>query len=255
MLLLSNLAASFEQRKILKGINLEVKPGSIHALMGPNGSGKSTLAHVLMGHPDYTVTQGSISFNNTDITTYGPDKRAHMGIFLAFQHPIALPGVSVTKLLCEAYRMRYAAAFSQTIVQEKIVQACDFLGVDPHLTKRSLNEGFSGGEKKRLEMVQLLVLAPEIAILDEIDSGLDVDGLKMVAASLEYARSVNPGMQIIMITHYQRILQYIQPHMVHVMHDGVIVGCGGPELVQHIEHAGYAHIGAYVSQQAGSHAR
>jgi len=255
MLLLSNISASFEQRKILKGINLEIKPGSIHALMGPNGSGKSTLAHVLMGNPDYTVTSGSITFNGTDITAYTPDKRAQLGIFLAFQHPVALPGVSVMKLLYEAYRIRYAAAFSQTIVQEKIAQACDFLGVDSSLIKRPLNEGFSGGEKKRLEMVQLLVLAPEIAILDEIDSGLDVDGLKMVASSLEYARSVNPGMRIIMITHYRRILQYLRPQLVHVMYEGVVIGHGGPELVDHIEHAGYTHIGAYVGHQAGSHAR
>jgi Fe-S cluster assembly ATP-binding protein len=239
MITISTLIASLGQRKILKGVDLQVEPGSVHALMGPNGSGKSTLAQVLMGHPDYTVTQGSITFKDIDITAYSADKRAQMGIFLAFQHPVSLPGVSALHLLREVWRMRNPADFSLEHFQERVAKACSLVGIDTTLMQRPLNDGFSGGEKKRLEMVQLLVLAPDFAIIDEIDSGLDVDGLRMIAASLAYARACNPSLSVIIITHYQRILHYVQPDHVHIMQDGIIVNRGGPELAIHIERSGY----------------
>lgn len=239
MISISNLCNTIHDTAILKGINLEIAPGSVHALMGPNGSGKSTLAYILMGHPAYEVTDGAISFNGTDITQLSPDKRAQLGIFLAFQQPLEIPGVTVTLFLKEAYQAVTGEHISPKDFQVILSARMEQLGIDPAFAYRNLNEGFSGGEKKRLEILQLLVLKPSFVVLDEIDSGLDVDALKIIAQGIKQAQRENPQLSILIITHYQRILDHIIPDFVHIMHDGVIVQSGDASLAHTVEQKGY----------------
>lgn len=239
MLKISNLQVSIEEKLVIKGLDFAIKPGTTHALMGPNGSGKSTLANTLMGHPRYQVTKGSIHFNDQDITAITPDKRAKAGLFLAFQYPQEVPGVQVFTFLKEA---RQALTSKDCAIDEFYDELCktlDQLGIDESFAYRNLNEGFSGGEKKRFELLQLLMLKPKLAILDEIDSGLDVDALKMVAKGLQIAREQNPDLSILLITHYQRILDYVVPDYVHIMQDGNIIQSGDASLAHIIDKQGY----------------
>lgn len=223
LLTIKNLTVSIEDQEIIKNFNLQINAGSVHALMGPNGSGKSSLANTLMGHPRYCVKSGTIFFNEIDITNFSPDKRAKQGLFLAFQYPQEVPGVQVFTFLKEAQLCTYL----------------QLLSMDESFAYRNVNEGFSGGEKKRFELLQLLMLKPKLAILDEIDSGLDVDALKIVAQGLAFARKENPNLSIILITHYQRILNYIEPDFVHVMQDGQLVQSGNASLAHAIDKQGY----------------
>lgn len=241
-LLISDLTASVERTQILKGVSLAMAPGEVHAIMGPNGSGKSTLAHVLMGHPSYEVTGGTVTVDGQDITGMEPDKRARNRIFLAFQYPLEVEGLPLRDFLRTAYNAWYAGTEKQIglsafnkLLQEKMA----LLGLDQSFVERSLNVGFSGGEKKQAEMLQMAVLEPRLAILDEIDSGLDVDALKRVCASLHAVKKAIPDMSVLVITHYHRILQHVTPDCVHVMQDGVLTRSGGPELALTIESQGY----------------
>ena len=231
-------------KEILKGIDLTIPDGEVHALMGLNGAGKSTLSNVLVGHPAYTVTEGSITFNGKDLLAMTPDQRAHEGIFLSFQQPVEIPGVSMTNFLRAALnaKRKYqgldpldAGSFLKLMRERrKIVE------LDAKLTSRSVNEGFSGGEKKRNEIFQMAMLEPTFCILDETDSGLDVDALRIVAEGFNRLRK--PETSAIVITHYQRLLDYLKPDTVHVLIDGRIVRTGGPELAAEIEQQGFAHI-------------
>lgn len=239
MLKITNLFVSIAEKQVLKDINLHIEPSSVHAIMGPNGSGKSTLAYTLMGHPLYAIISGSIQFKGADISSLSIDKRAQMGIFLAFQNPLEIPGVTVFNFFKEAH-----AAITKKIIpvkefQQFLFEQMDILNIDQAFAYRHLNAGFSGGEKKRLELLQLLMLKPQLAILDELDSGLDVDAIKIVAAGLQAARKENPRMSIIMITHYPRLLNYIIPDAVHVIQTGTIMQTGSAHLAQHIEQKGY----------------
>lgn len=226
-------------KTVLKDLLLSIEPGTIHAIMGPNGSGKSSLAYAIMGHPNYAITAGTLLFEGVDIGQMTPDARAKQGLFLAFQHPCEIPGVSVFSFLKEAYAavtgLVVSVAEFNLLLQERMEQ----LGIDASFASRGLNEGFSGGEKKRLELLQLLILRPKIAILDEIDSGLDIDALKVVAAGIALARTENPLMSIVLITHYQRILRYITPHFIHVLCDGHIVSSGDASVADRLESEGY----------------
>ncbi len=230
-----------EDREILRGVDLDVSRGELHALMGPNGSGKSTLANTLLGHPAYEITAGTITFKGEDITESEPHERAEAGLFLAFQYPVAIPGVSVANFL----RMAINAKREQPIgVKEfggQLGRAVQLLDVDRAFTSRHLNDGFSGGEKKRAEILQMAMLAPDIAILDETDSGLDIDALRTVAEGVRKLYE-EQGLGALIITHYQRILHYIKPEFVHVMMDGRIVLEGGVELVERLEREGYDQI-------------
>ncbi len=238
-----NLHAGVEDEEILKGVNLTVRQGETHALMGPNGSGKSTLANVLMGHPDYEVTGGQIIFDGHDLLEMGADERSHLGLFLAFQYPVAIPGVTLANFLRHAMNARRKAENPddkgvpipefRRILKEKM----DMLEMDHSFAGRYLNEGFSGGEKKRAEILQLAALEPKIAILDETDSGLDIDALRIVADGVN--RLVGPHLGALVITHYQRILNYVKPEFVHIMLDGRIVESGGSELALKLEEHGY----------------
>ena len=239
MFKVTNLSASVDQKPILKSINLEIQPATIHALMGPNGSGKSTLAYTLMGHPSYAISGGSIELNGHDITHLSIDKRAQAGLFLAFQSPMEIPGVTVLNFLKEAHHAITKKTISAKDFQQLIFEQMDILGMDHAFVYRNLNAGFSGGEKKRLELLQLLVLKPAVAILDEIDSGLDVDAIKIVANGLHKARTANPRMSIIIITHYPRLLTYIQPDLVHIISGGTIIQQGQAPLAYAIEQRGY----------------
>lgn len=240
LLSINNLSVSIDDTTILNGIDLQVQAGSIHVLMGPNGSGKSTLAYTLMGHPHYCIKNGSLFFKGEDITTFSPDKRAREGIFLSLQNPCEIPGVSVFSLLKESYgaikKQRIDVSDFQCLVQEKM----DMLGLDSSFLSRNVHEGFSGGEKKRFELLQLLLLNPTVAILDEIDSGLDVDALSVVARNIISARMSNPKMALILITHYQRLLSFIKPDHVHVLVNGTVVASGDNSLVNEIEQHGYS---------------
>ncbi|MCH7541372.1 Fe-S cluster assembly ATPase SufC [Patescibacteria group bacterium] len=226
-------------KEILKGVTLKIKPGEIHALMGPNGSGKSSLSLALAGHPRYKITSGNILLDRKDITMLTPDKRAKLGLFLAMQYPVAVPGVSVTNFLRSSLRNLKGkvkpAEFVKT-TKEKMVS----LKIDESFARRSINDGFSGGEKKKMEVLQLTVLQPKYAVLDETDSGLDIDALKLVASGIKKASG--PKMGILLITHYQRILKYIKPDYVHVLIDGKIVKSGSYKLAVEIEEGGYAKI-------------
>jgi len=234
------LTASVEGKDILKGIDLTVTQGETHALMGPNGSGKSTLANVIMGRPGYTVTGGQVLFKGEDITVLTPDERARRGLFLAMQYPVEVPGVSVVNFLRTAYKSVKGDEIGALAFRKHMKEKMVALGVEDAMVNRYLNQGFSGGEKKRNEILQLAVLEPEIAILDETDSGLDIDSLKQVATGI--AQLVGPNLGVLLVTHYQRILNYITPDHVHVMMQGRIVMSGGKELAHELEQKGYEEI-------------
>lgn len=238
-----NLHVSIDGKEILKGVDLKVNQGEVHALMGPNGTGKSTLAYTLMGHPSYEVTEGEVWFKGQNIIELAPDERAHLGIFLAFQYPTAIPGVTVANFLRTAINARRRTVnpedkgISIPEFRRLLKSKMELLRMDPSFAGRYLNEGFSGGEKKRAEVLQMAALEPEIAIMDETDSGLDIDALRIVSEGVNALRGPNLG--VLVITHYQRILNYIQPEFVHIMLGGRIVETGGPELALHLEEHGY----------------
>jgi Fe-S cluster assembly ATP-binding protein len=234
------LHATVEGKPILNGIDLTVRQGETHALMGPNGSGKSTLSNVIMGRPGYVATQGRVVFNGEDVTSLTPDERAKRGLFLALQYPTEVPGVSVVNFLRTAYQAVKDEQVSALVFRKHMKEQMDRLGIDDAMVNRYVNQGFSGGEKKRNEVLQLAVLQPQIAILDETDSGLDIDSLKLVAEGVN--ELVGPGLGVLLITHYQRMLNYITPDRVHVMMQGRIVSSGGAELAHELEAKGYEGI-------------
>ncbi|MFI0428825.1 Fe-S cluster assembly ATPase SufC [Mariniflexile sp. HMF6888] len=241
MLKIENLHASVEDKAILRGINLEVKAGEVHAIMGPNGSGKSTLASVVAGKEEYEVTEGNIFFNGEDIDELAAEERAHKGVFLSFQYPVEIPGVSVTNFMKTAINeTRKAQGLEEMPAKDMlklIREKSELLEIDRKFLSRSLNEGFSGGEKKRNEIFQMAMLEPKLAILDETDSGLDIDALRIVANGVNKLKSKDNA--VIVITHYQRLLDYIVPDFVHVLYDGRIVKSGGKELAHELEEKGY----------------
>jgi Fe-S cluster assembly ATP-binding protein len=233
----------------VKGLDLEVGRGELHAIMGPNGSGKSTLANVLMGHPRYDVTEGSVTFEGEDVLELEPDERAKMGMFLAFQYPSEVPGVSVANFLRTAVNSVREEELSPMEMYKLLQEKMAVMRMDPKFAERYLNEGFSGGEKKRNEILQMLMLEPRLAILDETDSGLDIDALQVVARGVNEMRG--PEFSAVLITHYQRILRYIEPDRVHVMLDGRLVTSGGKELAEALEEKGYD----WVRQEFGAGAQ
>ena len=241
MLHITNLHAGIEDREILKGIDLDVKPGEVHAIMGPNGSGKSTLSSVIAGNETYEVMDGDIEFQEESILELAPDERAHKGIFMSFQYPVEIPGVTTTNFIKTAINSkRKAQGLDEIPAKDMLKMIRDkskLLDMDRKFLSRSLNEGFSGGEKKRNEIFQMAMLEPQLAILDETDSGLDIDALKIVANGVNKLRNENNA--VIVITHYQRLLEYIVPDYVHVLHDGKIVKSGGKELALELEDKGY----------------
>ena len=251
MLEIKDLRASIEDKEILKGVNLTVKPGEVHAIMGPNGSGKSTLSAVLTGNPAYTVTGGSVSFYGKDLLSLSPEDRAHEGLFLSFQYPVEIPGVSMVNF------MRTALNEKRKYFGQEPLSAADFLKLmrekrsivqlDNKLASRAVNEGFSGGEKKRNEIFQMAMLEPKLSILDETDSGLDIDALRIVASGVNTLKSKDNA--TIVITHYQRLLDYIKPDFVHVLYKGRIVMSAGPELALELEEKGYDWIKEQVDSQ------
>ena len=244
-----DLRATVEGKQILKGIDLTVRQGEVHALMGPNGSGKSTLANVLMGRPSYMVTGGTILFGGEDITKLTADKRAQLGLFLAFQYPTEIPGVSVVNFMRTAYNAVKGEKTSALAFRKLMKEKMELLGVDDEMVRRYVNQGFSGGEKKKNEVLQLAVLEPAIAILDETDSGLDIDSLRSVAQGV--SKLIGPDLGVLIITHYQRILNYITPDHIHVMMNGRIVLSGGPELAHELERKGYEGLRAELGVEAG----
>ena len=246
MLKIENLRVEIDGQEILKGLDLEVGIGEIHAIMGPNGSGKSTLANVLMGHPRYEITDGSVIFEGEDVLELEPDERAKMGLFLAFQYPSEVPGVSVANFLRTAVNSVREEELSTMEMYRLLQEKMAIMQMDPKFAERYLNEGFSGGEKKRNEILQMLMLEPRLAIMDETDSGLDIDALQVVARGVNELRG--PEFSAVVITHYQRILRYIEPDRVHVMLDGRIVTSGGKELALELEDKGYD----WVRQEFGS---
>jgi Fe-S cluster assembly ATP-binding protein len=236
-----NLHVDVEGREILKGVDLAVSQGEIHALMGPNGSGKSTLANTIMGHPGFEITEGEILFRGQNVTEIEPDERARLGLFMAFQYPSAIPGVSVVNFLRTAINAHRKARGEEPInlkdFRKQLEAEMETLKVDREFTRRYLNEGFSGGEKKRCEILQMAILKPVVAVMDETDSGLDIDALRTVAEAVNKMRG--PDLGILIITHYQRILGFITPDFVHVLLDGRVVEEGGPELATQLEQKGY----------------
>jgi Fe-S cluster assembly ATP-binding protein len=246
MLKIENLQVEIDGQEIVKGLDLEVNKGEIHAIMGPNGSGKSTLANVLMGHPRYEVTGGSITFQGEDVFELEPDERARLGMFLAFQYPSEVPGVSVANFLRTAVNSVREEELSAMEMYRLIQDKMKIMQMDPRFAERYLNEGFSGGEKKRNEILQMLMLEPKLAIMDETDSGLDIDALQVVAKGVNELRG--PEFSAVIITHYQRILRYIEPDHVHVMLDGRLVTSGGKELALDLEDKGYE----WVRQEFGA---
>ncbi len=241
MLKINDLHASVDDKEILKGINLEVKAGEVHAIMGPNGSGKSTLAAVIAGKEEFEVTKGSVSLDGEDLEDTAPEERAHKGIFMSFQYPVEIPGVSVTNFMKTAINESRKARGLEDMPANKMLklirEKSELLEIDRKFLSRSLNEGFSGGEKKRNEIFQMAMLEPKLAILDETDSGLDIDALRIVANGVNKLKSKDNA--VIVITHYQRLLEYIIPDFVHVIHDGKIVKSGGKELALELEEKGY----------------
>lgn len=253
MLKINNLKASVEETEILKGVNLEIKPGEVHAIMGVNGSGKSTLTHVLGGREEYEVTEGSVEFAGQDLLEMDPEERAAEGVFIAFQYPVELPGVNATYFLRTALnsvrKHRGEKELSVSEFSKLIKEKAELLEFDPKLLNRSVNEGFSGGEKKRNEILQMAVLEPKLCILDETDSGLDIDALQVVANGVNKLRSEDRG--VLVITHYQRLLNYIVPDVVHIMIDGKIIKSGGKELALELEEQGYGQVrGEHAGAQA-----
>jgi Fe-S cluster assembly ATP-binding protein len=240
MLEIRGLEVAVEDKPILRGIDLVVRQGETHAMMGPNGSGKSTLANVLMGRPGYVVTAGEVRFKGEDITRLTADQRAQRGLFLAMQYPVEIPGVSVVNFLRTAYKNVKGQDINALAFRKHLKEKMNLLGVEDAMVQRYVNQGFSGGEKKKNEVLQLAVLEPEIAVLDETDSGLDIDSLKAVATGI--AQLIGPTLGVLLITHYQRILNYITPDHVHVMMNGRIVRSGGRELAQELEEKGYEGI-------------
>jgi len=241
MLEIKNLHAKVEEKDILKGINLEIKPGEVHAIMGPNGSGKSTLASVITGKEEYEMTDGQILFENENLEDVSPEERAHKGIFMSFQYPIEIPGVTTTNFIKTAINETRKAQgekeMSAKDMLQKLREKCDLLDIDQKFLSRSINDGFSGGEKKRNEIFQMAMLEPKLAILDETDSGLDIDALKIVANGVNKLKSKDNA--VLVITHYQRLLDHIIPDFVHVLFDGKIVKSGGKELAFELEEKGY----------------
>ncbi|MCO4774880.1 Fe-S cluster assembly ATPase SufC [Schleiferiaceae bacterium] len=246
MIKINNLQARVEDKEILKGINLEINPGEIHAIMGPNGSGKSTLSSVIAGREDYEVTGGNIDFEGEDLLDLDPEERAHKGIFLSFQYPVEIPGVSVSNFIKtainESRKGRGEEPMEAREMLAKMREKTALLEMDKSYLSRSLNEGFSGGEKKRNEIFQMAMLEPKLAILDETDSGLDIDALRIVAGGVNKLRTADNA--VVVITHYQRLLDYIKPDFVHVLYNGRIVKSGGPELAHELEEKGYDWIKA-----------
>ena len=237
MLEIKNLHAEVDGTEILKGVDLIINPGEVHAIMGPNGSGKSTLANVVMGNPVYEVTKGSVFFEGEDITEEPVDNRAKLGMFLAFQYPESIPGVTIVNMLKTALTNIEETEYTTLELRLKVAEAMEQLGLSADFADRYLNEGFSGGERKRNEILQLAVLDPKLAVLDETDSGLDVDGLKVVGEGVSKLKADDKG--YLVVTHYQRLLEYIKPDFVHVFVDGVIVESGGVELSEKLEKEGY----------------
>ena len=237
---ITDLHASAEDgTRILNGVNMTINEGEVHALMGPNGSGKSTLASVLLGSPEYSVTSGSIKFRGEEITDWSAEMRGKSGIFLAFQYPHEVAGVSVINFLRQALSARRDMQMSVLELRLSIMEWLERLNMDPSFAERYLNEGFSGGEKKRNEILQMAILEPEVAILDETDSGLDIDALGVVADGVAKVREKNSDLGVLTITHYQRLLEYLNPDLVHVIMDGRIVATGGNEIVEKLESSGY----------------
>jgi len=234
---MQNLHVRIEEREILKGLNLTIRKGEVHALMGPNGSGKSTLAYALMGHPKYTVTDGKILMKGQSLLGMKPDERARLGLFLAFQYPCEVPGVRISNFLRLAVNARVGKELDVMEFYDKLEKTMKHLDMGEQFVKRYVNEGFSGGEKKRNEILQMMMLQPEFAVLDETDSGLDIDALRIVSKGVNELRG--PGLGILIITHYERILRYITPDFVHILVDGRIVKSGGADLAAHLEEHGY----------------
>lgn len=241
MLAIKNLCVNIDGKPIIKNFSLTINPGEIHALMGPNGAGKSTLGNALAGHPAYEITEGEIQFNGKNLLELEPEERAHAGLFLSFQYPIEIPGVSNLEFLRAAYNAKSKATGQPEMPLEAFEKLLDAkmaaMEIKSEFKERNLNEGFSGGEKKRNEILQMAVLDPKLAILDETDSGLDIDAMRVVARSV--LKLMNPEMGLLLITHYQRLLEYIKPDFVHVMLDGKIAQSGGPELALKLEEKGY----------------
>jgi Fe-S cluster assembly ATP-binding protein len=246
LLEIRDLRAKIGEKEILKGVNLTINAGEIHAIMGPNGSGKSTLANVLMGNPAYEVTGGDILFKGESVLELSPDERARRGLFLAFQYPVPIPGVTLVNFLRQAVNAVRGEEVPIREFREKLFSKMEMLKVDQDFARRYVNDGFSGGEKKRAEMLQMAVLEPAMAILDETDSGLDIDALRTVAEAVN--KVMNPNMGLLLITHYQRLLNYIRPHFVHVLVDGRIARSGGPELAEYLEARGYDEFLAELAQ-------
>lgn len=243
---IKNLRVSIDQKEILKGVTLAVAQGEVHAIMGPNGTGKSTLAYTLMGHPNYTVTDGEVTFKGKKLLELATDERSRLGLFLAFQYPVSIPGVTVANFLRTALNAKRKAqnpedkGIAIPEFRKLLKEKMEMLKMDTSFAGRYLNEGFSGGEKKRAEVLQMAILQPEIAILDETDSGLDIDALRIVSEGVNLLREQNIG--VLLITHYQRMLNYVKPDVVHVMMGGVIVESGGADLALHLEEHGYEWI-------------
>jgi len=231
-----------EGTEILHGLNLDIPAGEVHAIMGPNGSGKSTLAKVIAGHPEYEVTGGSVIFNGEEILELEPDERSKAGLFLAFQYPVEIPGVSIANFLRTAKQAHMPEGEEVDLFdfQDELLDRMKLLKMDPTFAERPVNDGFSGGEKKRNEILQMAMLKPTMAVMDETDSGLDIDALQVVARGVTTLTDENPDMGVLLITHYQRLLNYIKPDVVHVMVDGKIVKTGGPEIALELEEEGYA---------------
>ena len=253
LLEIDDLYATVEGKEILRGVTLTVRQGEVHALMGPNGSGKSTLANVIMGRPGYVVTKGDVRYEGESILKLLPDLRAKKGLFLAFQYPVEVPGVSMVNFLRSAYNASREEQLSALAFRKRLKEKMAVVGVDDDMVRRYVNQGFSGGEKKRMETLQLAVLEPQLAILDETDSGLDIDALKAVANGINQLRGPNLG--LLLITHYQRILNYITPDHVHVLMGGRVVKSGGAELAKELEEKGYEGLRAELGiTEAGDEA-